>query len=120
MVLAHAPLLSQLEPWLIIAAGLVGVAWLNKRGHTGDALNSLQTANKILHDDKAELRRRNAELIAENAALHNKTDFAAALTPLKVEIENHERRAEERSQKLIVILDLIAERLGNEANMDGT
>jgi len=49
MIIAHASLAAQLEPWLIIAAGLIGVAWINKRGQTGDALDWLEKANEILH-----------------------------------------------------------------------
>ena len=118
MLVAHADTLTQLEPWLIVAGGLMGVAWLTRKGNTGDAVDYLQKANGVLHEQNEKLTKDNAELIVENAALHTKTDFAAAFDPLKDQIANHERRADERAQKTLAILDMIAKRLGRESDAD--
>ena len=118
MVFAHTALLVQLEPWLIVAAGLVGVAWLTRKGNTGDAVDYLQKANGVLHEQNDKLIKENAELIVENAAMHSKTDFAAAFDPLKEQIANHERRADERAKATLTVLDMIAKRLGRESDAD--
>lgn len=119
MIAAHVTLMNQILPWLIIAAGLVGVAWINKRGQTGDAIDFLQKANTVLHQENTELKKDRAKMVADIAALRAKTDFDAVITPLRDQMAKHELRADQRHVKTIVILDLIAKRLGKESLDDG-
>jgi hypothetical protein len=111
-MLVAATLITQIEPWLIISAGLVGVAWINKRGQTGAALEYSQSANKLLHDQNSELKKERTKLIAEVVALRSKTDLSLAVIPLSEQLQAHETRAEDRHKKTVMVLDLIAERLG--------
>lgn len=112
LLLANQSLQNEIVPWLVIAAGLVGVAWINKRGQTGDAIDFLQKANSVLHTENLELKKERAKMVAQIAALSAKTDFDAVITPLRAQLAGHERRADERHLRTLRVLDLIAKRLG--------
>ena len=95
---------SSIAQWLTVAMIAAGMFWLS-RGGSGSAVQELSKANEVLtkrvHGLGAEVR----DLRVENAQLRARTDFRAV-------IAEHERRAEERAQKTLRVLDLIAERLG--------
>jgi len=110
-----AILAGSVAQWLTVAAVIVG-AWLIYRGGGGTALETLQTANRILerrvHDLEAQ-GKQDARLIAE---LKGKTDMALAIKPFMEWGTEHETRAQERHEGTLHVLELIAARLGPDAD----
>ena len=84
------------------------------KGAGGTALRTLETANRILerrvHDLEAQARD-DTKTIAE---LKGKTDMALAVKPFMEWAVQHEGRAHERHEKTLMVLDLIAARIGPE------
>lgn len=117
MLLANT-IYTDVIPWLIVASGFIGAAWINKRGATGDALKYLQDANQILHKENTELKRERQNFLAEIAALKAKTDVALAIRPIVTAHELHEKRAEQRWTNMMRVLDMIAKRLGPEESAE--
>jgi hypothetical protein len=112
-----ASILGTVPAWLTVAAVVIG-AWLIWKGGGGTALGTLQTANRILERRVRDLEaqsREDAKLIAE---LQGKTDMALAVQPFMAWAETHEARAEERLAKTLVVLDLIAAKIGPEAHTE--
>jgi outer membrane murein-binding lipoprotein Lpp len=100
-----------LPGWLTLFA-LVVAARIFARGGGGAAIDSLETANRVLEKDVDRLKAELAEQTKTIATLRSKTDVAEALAPLSELIRNHEARAQLRFDKTAVLLELVAERLG--------
>ena len=107
-------ILGTVPAWLTVAAVVIGgyVIW---KGGGGTALNTLQTANQVLERRVHDLEQQalgDAKMIAE---LKGKTDMALAVQPFMTWAETHEERAAIRHEKTLIVLDLIAARIGPEA-----
>lgn len=116
----HVPLLALFELVFIVAAFVLtmSVAWRVSRGGGGTAVSELATANKVLEERIHALREEYQlkvdalgaeirDLRVENAELRGRTDYQAV-------INEHEKRAELRADRILAVLDLIAVRLGPE------
>lgn len=90
--------------WAAVAVALL-FAWRVTRGGGGSAVQELSEANKVLTARKDELGAQVRDLLVENRALRERTDFGAVM-------DGHERRAQERHEATLKVLDLIAARLG--------
>lgn len=88
------------------------------RGAGGTALATLEAANRVLERRVQELSTEVAALRADNAVLSAKTDFAMALSPIMAWAESHERNAEKRSEAMLNLMGLLADKLGPDANGD--
>ena len=97
--------------YLTIAAVLLG-SWLIYRGGGGGALATLETANRILVRRVEELERQGKVDTAMIAELRGRTDVTLALAPLVQASEAHEVRAQQRHERSLVVLEMIASRLG--------
>lgn len=107
--------LGTLPGWLTLAT-LLGGAVLFVRGGGGAALETMEAANRILTKRVSDLEDSGKEKDRQIAELQGRTDVALALGPvLKWTIE-HESRAQARHDATLVVLNLIAERLGPETN----
>lgn len=107
--------LGTLPGWLTLAALLAGT-YIFIRGGGGTALETLETANRVLTKRIDVLEKSGAEKDLKIAELTGRTDVALALGPvLKWTIE-HETRAQERHEATLNVLGLIAQRLGPDAN----
>lgn len=84
------------------------------RGGAGQAVEGLQATNRELQRQISVLQEKVHELTKENAELRGRTDVAIALTPIIDWSTQHETRAQDRHDKTMVVLDLIAQRLGKE------
>jgi biopolymer transport protein ExbB/TolQ len=131
-VVAVSSLLGSLPTWLLLMLSLA-VAWRVSRGGGGSAVSELSKANEVLdnrlHEERQareELGTEVRDLIARNAALEERTDFATSLAKqadtseqraLKA-LAGHEERAIERHEAQLVILDLIARRLGRDPDAE--
>jgi len=111
VVLFVAGELGTLPGWLTF----IGVAFacvIFWRGGGATAISSLEAANRVLekrvHDLESQVNE-DAKTIAE---LRGRTDVSIALKPVIEASAQHEVRAQERHDKTLVVLDLIAERLG--------
>lgn len=115
--IAFAP--GTLAELLIAALSLsltFAVAWRVSKGGGGAAVSELSEANRVLEGRLHELRRDYEQKIEklgeEIAALRVKNGELAARTDYKAVIDEHERRAQQRAERLLAVLDLIASRLG--------
>lgn len=107
--------LGTLPGWLTLAALLAGT-YLFVRGGGGTALETLETANRVLVKRVDDLEKSAAKKDQQIAELKGRTDVALAIGPvLKWTIE-HESRAQQRHDATLAVLSLIAERLGPESN----
>jgi hypothetical protein len=97
--------------WLTVVA-LAAAGWAVWRGGGLTALATLRTANEILEVRVQDLERLRLEDQQEIALLRARTDVTLALAPLAAELAGHELAAEARNQKLLSVLNLIADRLG--------
>lgn len=128
MLLAASTVLGTLPTWILVVLALT-VAWRVTRGGGGSAVSELSKANEVLtnavHEEREKREALGAEvrdLRAENAALGERTDFAKALAGqaatseghILTTIAAHETRAIERHAQLVVILELVAKKLGKE------
>lgn len=100
-----------LAQWLMLVA-LVAGSWVVWRGGGGTAISTLETANRVLEHRVQELERLRATDQATIAELRAKTDVGAALVPVVESLARHEERAQQRSEAVLNVLDLIAVRLG--------
>lgn len=101
---------------LTLALALGGFVFVRRYGG-GAALAELERANRILTGRVRELEARESALTAEVAALHARTDVGLAIAPVLSALELHEDRAAKRSERTLTVLDLIAARLGPEAEV---
>lgn len=95
---------------------LIGAAWLWRRGGGGAAIESLETANRVLERQVHEQKLRIDEQDKTIAELRGRTDVSLALKPLLEWTSGHETRAQDRAEKMLNVLDLIAKRLGPDSN----
>lgn len=103
--------LGTLPGWLTLV-GLGVTAYLIWRGGGGTALDTLQTANRILERRVHELEQNAKHDATKIAELTGKTDMALAVKPFMEWATMHESRASERHDKTLIVLDLIAQRIG--------
>ena len=108
-------LLHELPVWVALVTAL-GISWRLTRGGGGSAVSELSAANQVLEKRNHELGAEVRDLRVENATLKARTDFQEQLRPVLSAMELHEVRAQERHEKALVVLDLIAQRLGGEEN----
>jgi hypothetical protein len=112
-------ILGTLPSWILVALALF-VAWRVSRGGGGSAVSELSTANHVLERSLQETRDKLGaeirDLRIENGELRGRTDVAIALMPVIDWTQMHEKRAQERHAATIVVLELIAERLGPDPN----
>jgi biopolymer transport protein ExbB/TolQ len=132
-VIAAQFVYGSIPTWALFFLALV-VAWRVTRGGAGSAVSELSKANEVLtqrvHDLGAEVR----DLKVENERLKARTDVSLVIAPeaqriideTRAALSEHERTAIERHQqqlssgeKQLVVLDLIAGRLGPDPNGDG-
>jgi hypothetical protein len=116
-MIAYVPI-SGLVGWLALIP-LVAVGWVVWRGGGIAALSTLRTANEVLEkrndsleERVDELERLRAEDQSTIAELRGRTDVSIALMPLASELAGHEAAAERRNEKILTVLNLIANRLG--------
>lgn len=107
MLLAVAQL-GSVAQWLTIVA-VTAAGWRLSRGGAGSAVQELSAANKVLEHRKEELGAQVRDLLVENAALKQRTDFQAVMS-------GHEERAQQRNEAILHVLELIADRLGPDNN----
>jgi hypothetical protein len=114
---AYVPI-SGLLGWLALIP-LVAVGWVVWRGGGIAALSTLRTANEVLEkrndlleERVGELERLRAEDQETIGELRGRTDVTIALMPLASELALHEVAAERRNEKILTVLNLIANRLG--------
>lgn len=101
---------------IIAVLGLAWVGWLYVRGGSSTALGGLQRANRELVRQVRELQSRVDALELENAELRARTDVAKAITPVVDAVQMHEERAARRSEALLTVLDMMAQKLGHETD----
>jgi hypothetical protein len=110
-----------LPTWILVGMALF-VAWRVSKGGAGSAVSELSAANQVLERSLTDTRDRLGaeirDLRIENGELRGRTDVAIALMPVIDWTQMHEKRAQERHDATIVVLDLIAARLGPEPNGD--
>lgn len=100
--------------WVTVALAFGAVLFARRFGG-GKALEELERANRVLARRVDELESENKRLTGELAALTVKTDVSLAIAPVLKAMELHEQRAAERSARTLDVLDLIAGRLGPDA-----
>jgi S-methylmethionine-dependent homocysteine/selenocysteine methylase len=132
-VIAAQFVYGSIPTWALFFLALV-VAWRVTRGGAGSAVSELSKANEVLtqrvHDLGAEVR----DLKVENERLKARTDVSLVIAPeaqriideTRAALAEHERTATEWHQqqlasgaKQLIVLDLIAGRLGPDPNGDG-
>jgi hypothetical protein len=100
-----------LPAWLTFVA-VVAAAFALRGGQLGPAVGYLREANKALEQEnlalKAQLRDRSLAL----TELQARTDLAPLQAAMLDAMTSHEARAQERFERALVILSLIAEQLG--------
>lgn len=104
-----------LPGWLTVV-GIVFVGITLWRGGTGTALDTLIATNHVLEDEVKKLRDADRAKDKEIATLQARTDIALALSPLLDWSRTHEIHAQERHVAILNVLDLIAQKLGPDAN----
>jgi hypothetical protein len=114
-----ATIWGTLPNWILIAVALLA-AWRLSRGGAGSAVSELDKSNDVLTRALADTRDKLGveirDLRIENGELRGRTDVAIALAPVLEWTISHETRAQERHTSMIVVLDLIAARLGPDPN----
>jgi len=110
-----ATVAGTIPSWILVALALF-VAWRVSKGGAGSAVSELTAANRVLEASLKEARLEVAALQTKLARLEGQTNVAIAMSPILDWTQMHERRAHERHAALIVVLDLIAERLGPDPN----
>lgn len=115
ILFAAAPELGTLPGWLTLVV-VVSVAWILYRGGTGTAVSGLQDANRELERQIKEKAGQLSALERINAELRAEKDVNVAIVPVVDAMKSHEVRAQERHEKTLIVLDLIAERLGPDHN----
>ena len=104
---------ADLPVLVTLIAAVLGGGFLYRHGG-GTALTELERANGILEKRIRTLERENSALHAQVSELQTKTDIAAALQPLSQVLINHDERSANSDRQMIVLLELIAQRLGPE------
>lgn len=100
--------------WVTIALALAAAVFILRRGG-GAAIDQLVSANRVLERRVKQLEDKCRGLAAENALLRAKTDLAEAFKPVQTQLDAQHHEALERSDRILDVLGLIAERLGPDA-----
>lgn len=108
-----------LPTWILVGIAILA-SWRLSKGGAGSAVSELDKSNQVLTRSLADTREKLGneirDLRIENGELRGRTDVAIALAPVLEWTISHETRAQERHSSMIVVLDLIAARLGPEPN----
>jgi hypothetical protein len=108
-----------LPTWILVGIAVLA-AWRLSKGGAGSAVSELDRSNAVLTRSLADVREKLGseirDLRIENGELRGRTDVAIALAPVLEWTITHEERAQERHTSMIVVLDLIAARLGPDPN----
>lgn len=113
MIVPAAIAVDVLAGWVAFAI-LLATMVVFFRGGGGTALASLEAANRVLEKQVQDLQRDLRAAQETIAELRTKTDISEALGPLVDAVTAHEHQAQERFTRTLVVLDLIAERLGSD------
>lgn len=113
-----------LPGWLTLIT-IVGALVAFVRGGFGssEAVRALRDERETLSEVVEQQRSKIESQGREVSELRGRTDVSialvAALTPINEWTAGHEARAQERHDKTMIVLDLIAGRLGSEPNGEG-
>lgn len=102
-----------LEAVFVAALALGGFAFARRYGG-GAALEQLERANRILEETVEKQAGMIARLQTRVAELEGKTDLTIALVPVLTALGKHEDEAGKRSDAMLGVLHMIANRLGPE------
>jgi hypothetical protein len=105
--------LGTLPTWLTFG-GIMGAAWMFYRAGGGTAIATLEAANRVLEKRVQDLETQSRRDNATIAELRGRTDVSMALAPILEWTVHHEDRAQQRHDRTLIVLDLIAERLGGD------
>jgi hypothetical protein len=106
---------TTLAAWLPLVAALGAFAYFRSHGG-GGALQELERANKVLEGRLGELGRENRNLAQVVGALEQRTNLEPIAAAVVEQFVAHEKRAQQRHEGQLVVLELIAERLGPDPN----
>lgn len=110
-IVAASTVVENLPGWfLLIAVGIV--ALLIYRGGSGTAVSGLQDTNRELERQVKERDGKIGALERINSELRAQKDVTMAIAPVIEGMKRHEDRAQERQERTLRVLELIAERLG--------
>lgn len=117
MVAHAAPIWGTIPGWLTLAGIVAGLVVFARGGMgSGEAVRSAREARDVLSETVESQRVKLDDANKEIATLQGKTDvtlaLVTALSPISEWTTLHERRAQERHDASMVVLGLIAERLG--------
>lgn len=109
--------IAQIVPWLLgmlglVAAAAVGVALF--RSGTGQAVAILRSSNEVLESKLQENEDERRLLREQIALLETRTSLEPMVAAVIDQFEGHEQRAKERHDATLVVLQLVAEKLGPE------
>lgn len=108
-------ILGTVPAWLTLL-GIACIGFFVWKGAGGTALRTLETANRVLERRVHELEQNAKTDATKIAELTGKTDMALAVKPFMEWAVQHEGRAQERHEKTLMVLDLIAARIGPEGS----
>lgn len=101
-----ASTIGEFSQWATVVLALL-VAWRISKGGAGAAVSELSEANRVLERRNHELGAEVRDLKIEVESLRQKTDYTTVMA-------EHERNAQKRTEGLLKVLDLIANKLGGE------
>ena len=103
--------IGTLPTWILVFA-VVGIAALVIRGQLGPAIGYLRDANTTLKEENAALRSKLEGATRMISDLEARTDLSPLQAAMIHEMQAHDRRAQERADKTLAVLGMIADRLG--------
>lgn len=118
-VIAASGLLGTLPGWLTFI-GAAAIGWILYRGGSPTAVSGLQDTNRELERQIKERDGKISAIERINAELRAQKDVAVAIAPVIEALQGHETRAQDRHEKMLLVLDLIAKRLGPDNGSGGT
>ena len=101
-----ASIVGDIPSWLTSVVILLA-AWRISKGGAGSAVSELSAANRVLERRLHELGAEVRDLRIENEGLKQRTDFSSVMAI-------HERNAQQRTEGILKVLDLIAGKLGGD------
>lgn len=108
-------IIGTLPGWATLVT-LLGVAWIMFRGGVPGAITGLREANEVLTSQLVTAKAEIETLKTKVHELENKTDITAAIAPLLDAHARHETAATKRSDAILAVLDMMAQRLGHEGD----
>lgn len=102
--------------WVVALVVAAAAVWFIRRHGGGTAVSELSLVNDVLERRVEALNRENTRLQSDIAELRGRVDVAIAIETWG---EGFEKRLEGRMAAMIVVLDLIAKRLGPDTDNDG-